>query len=119
MFSAQGVNGREKVSQSATQNVATLGSCIRPPRHAATSGRPRLLLSLRLPGRLGPLGLIACDVCGGLRLVLADLAQAKAVAVTIHLKDVHLVSHPGLLSVVEWLGTGDLILEQRGPAHLI
>lgn len=32
-----------------------------------------------------------CDVGVGLRLVLAGLALAEAVAVAIHLKDVHLV----------------------------
>ena len=44
-----------------------------------------------MPGCFGPSGPTACDVGVELRLVLAGLALAKAVAVAIHLKDVHVV----------------------------
>jgi len=43
------------------------------------------------PDALALQGPNICDVGVGLRLVLAGLALAKAVAVAIHLKDVHVV----------------------------
>lgn len=49
-----GVNGRVKVSQWATQNVATLGSARLLHKRAPASGRPRLSQSWRLPGCFGP-----------------------------------------------------------------
>ena len=48
------VNGRVKVSQWATQNVATLGSARLLHKRAPASGRPRLSQSWRLPGCFGP-----------------------------------------------------------------
>ena len=86
-----GLNGSVKVSQKAVQNVAIFGLGILPHRRAPASGQPRLSYSWRLPGCFGPSGPITCDVGAGLGFVLAGLALAKAVAVAIHLKDVHVV----------------------------
>ena len=79
-----------------------------------------------MPGCFGPSGPITCDVGVGLRVVLAGLALAKAVAVAIHLKDVDVVGQTiekrpsetfgakGFSPFVEWQVAGD----QRGSALL-
>ena len=86
-----GVNGRAKVSQRAAQNVATLGLARLPHRRAPASGRPRLSQSWRLPGCFGPQGPTGVHIGVGLRLVLAGFALAQAIALAVHLKDVHMM----------------------------
>ena len=85
------VNGRAKVSQRAAQNVATLGLARLPHRRAPASGRPRLSQSWRLPGCIGPQGPTGVHIGVGLRLVLAGFALAQAIALAVHLKDVHMM----------------------------
>ena len=84
------VNGRVKVSQRAAQNVADLG--LRDCRLACASILATALITeLAVARMLWPVRANCLRCACGLSLVLAGLALAEAVAVTIHLKDVHVV----------------------------
>ena len=71
---------------------------------APASGLPRLSQSWRLPGCFGPQGPNSHDVDFELRLVLAGLALAEAIAVAVHLKDVDVMGQ----AVEERTGYTDL-----------